>query len=58
MKSPAIRKSVPLAAADWKALDNIASQHGCVYSGRPAWRKLLRRIARWEILCRPAKKEK
>lgn len=48
------RQSIKLPDKDWQALDELAAATGSTYRGRPAWRAMLRRIARHEIAVRSA----
>ncbi len=43
------RESLELQEADWAALEKLAALTGSLYSGKPSWRRLVKRIARGEI---------
>ncbi|MHB8521577.1 MAG: hypothetical protein ACYDH9_12580 [Limisphaerales bacterium] len=40
------RKSTEMDLANWIALENVAADCDCFYSGKPSWRRLLTLIAR------------
>lgn len=43
------RESLKLQEADWAALEQLAKDTGSLYSGRPAWRRLILRLARGQL---------
>jgi hypothetical protein len=40
------RKSTEMDETNWIALEKVAAKCGCLYSGKPSWRRLLTLIAR------------
>jgi hypothetical protein len=40
------RKSTEMDETNWLALEKVAAKCGCLYSGKPSWRRLLTLIAR------------
>ncbi len=43
------RDSLKLQFTDWASLDVLAAETGSLYSGKPSWRRLVKRIARGEF---------
>jgi hypothetical protein len=40
------RESTEMDEANWNALKKVAARCGCLYSGKPSWRRMLTLIAR------------
>lgn len=45
-----VRESLELWPNEWRALEQLARETGCTYRGAPSWRRLIKRIARGDLI--------